>query len=58
MDAGLPNGTQIKAVGVDELNDQDTEEVLVVQAFGSKHLGQAAEEIAESAGLRLRRVIG
>jgi hypothetical protein len=57
VDAGLLDGAKIEGLGVDELDDEDTEEILVAEVFGCQNLRQAAQEFAQRAGLRLRRVI-
>jgi hypothetical protein len=51
VDAGFLDGAEVEAVGVDELDDEDAEEVLVAELFGGEDLGEAAEQLAEGGGL-------
>ena len=57
VDAGLLDGAQVEGLGVDELHDEDAEEVGVAERR-ARHLREAAEEIVQRGGLRLRRVVG
>ncbi len=54
VDAGFLDGAEIEGLGVDELDDEDAEEIVVAEALGGEDLGEAAEEFAQGAGLRLR----
>src|SRR5258707_1073628 len=51
VDAGLFDAAEVEGLGVDELDDEDAEEVVVAEVFGGEDLGEAAEEFAEGAGL-------
>ena len=51
VDAGFFDGAEVEGLGVDELDDEDAEEVVVAEGFGGEDLGEAAEEFAEGAGL-------
>ena len=58
VDAGFLDGAEVEGLGVDELDDEDAEEIVVAEVFGGEDLGEAAEEFAQGAGLRLGRVVG
>src|SRR5690348_429617 len=51
MDTSLANGSEIEAVGINELNDQHTEEVLIREIFRSQYLRQTTQQIAQGGGL-------
>ena len=58
VDAGFFDAAEIEGLGVDELDDEDAEEIVVAEIFGGEDLREAAEEFAECVGLRLRGVVG
>src|SRR3954453_5814635 len=58
VDAGLLDRSEIESLCIDELHDEDAEEIFVAERFGREDLGQATEQLAQGAGLRLWRVVG
>ena len=46
VDTGLLDGAEIKGLSVDELDDEDSKEIVVSEVFRRENLGEAAEELA------------
>ncbi len=47
VDAGFFDAADVEGFGIDELNDEDAEEILVAEVFGDEDFGQAAEQFLE-----------
>jgi hypothetical protein len=46
VDAGLLDRAEIEGLGVDELDDEDAEEIVVSEVLRRENLGEAAEKFA------------
>ncbi len=56
VNAGLLDAANVEGVGVEELNDEDAENILVAEFGGRGDSGEAAEEFAQRCCARLKRV--
>ena len=46
VDTGLLDRAEVKGLSVDELDDEDSKEIVVSEVFRRENLGEAAEELA------------